>query len=136
MIDEVYENAPSVLEAIGDLTWTNATVKSLFVGYEDHGLLTMSIIFEGECWCQGFHHRNLRKGNAFRNYVEGWLKIGPIENVKGKFVRIGRSGDTFNSDIVAVRPIIDDSPVFWPGEKPDRFYVFDFEGEVMEPGRL
>lgn len=133
-IDEIYEDSLAVESAISSLVWSNAEVKSVFVGYEDHGLLTVSIGFEGDGWSQGFHNRNLRPHSAFKNFVEGWLKVGPIHGATGMPVRIGRAGSSIFGDLLAVRPIIKSNRIFWPGDNAQRFYAFNSDGSVMEAG--
>ncbi|KKM61290.1 hypothetical protein LCGC14_1533150 [marine sediment metagenome] len=131
-IDEIYKHPDQVLHAIGELNWSNATVQSIFIGYEAHGILTVTLDCTGDCWGQGFGNRCLDVGSSFRNFVEGCLSLMSLKPEK-KHIRVGREGNLF-SQIVALRPIIDESPVFWPGTKADRFYVFDVGGEVARRG--
>lgn len=123
-IDEIYDDPKMVEKAINSLEWENAKIADVFLGYEDHGILTMAIRFEGDIWSQGLAPRILNQGDALINYVKGWLKIAPIHGAVGKHVRVGKR----TGKLVAVRPLIESGPVFWPGDKTDRLYLFDSEG--------
>jgi len=135
-IDEIYESPKSIRKAVEDLHWENATISSMLMGYEDHGILTISIGFKGESWGQGFGGRMLTSGDAFRNFAEGVLQLAQLNGAEGTMLRVGRQGNEgWSGAIVAIRPILKAWPVFWPGGDENRFYVFDSQGEVKKRGR-
>lgn len=131
-IDELYNDRNKVIQAFNSMEWENARVDRERIGYEDHGILTVSIAFRGECWGQSFGDRMLTNGNAFRLFVEGWLRVTGRDYLgsDGMVLRVGRAPR--QDRIVAVRPLLESAPVFWPGNDPNRFYLFYGDGTPMQ----
>ena len=134
-IDEIYESPSKVREAIETLEWRNAIVESVFIGYEDHGLLTVSIGCSGgnwSSWGQSFGNQALIDGDAFKNFIEGCLSIMRLSMDDEQLIRVGRepgkTGSSGRINAIRPRPSRNDFPVFWPGADVSRFYVFDADG--------
>lgn len=98
---------------MNELHWENARVDSVYLGIEDHGIMTMGLNCTGGGWTQTFGNRNLNDPVVLDRFIRGVfavLSINNIEDIKGQMVRIGRDKGL----IRAIKPIIEDFPVFYP----------------------
>jgi hypothetical protein len=98
------------------LSWSNARIKSTFLGIEDHGIMTGVLQCEGECWSQGFGCRSLEEAEILKDFVRGAIaaiRVESWEGLQGKLIRVGKPIDGGHSDnIVAIRPIVDVGPIY------------------------
>ncbi len=102
----------------GDLQWENARITRTLLGFQDRGILTVGLTCQDHAGSQGFGGRNLSAAPAFRNFVVGVLKVigaDGWESVQDSLVRIGRAER--NGLILAIRPILDNWPVFMPTDE-------------------
>lgn len=128
-IDLLSPGSTELLAALENLEWTNARATNITIGKEDHGLITSWVYLEGDGWGQGFGGRYLARGHL-QGWIEGLLSLGLDINARDQLVRVGRVASF--SEALALRPIVKDWPVFWPGsELASRTYSFDYEGKEI-----
>lgn len=104
-----------------ELEWENMRVRQTMLGYEDHGILSSSLMFEASSSGQGFGGRCLGNPECFKNWVCGVLAVFGFdewERIAGNLARVGREKPY--GLIVAIRPIIESYPVFWPDGDLDK----------------
>lgn len=107
-----------MIESAEELIWENARIVGTDIGYEDHGIMTAMVEMDMGDSSQGFGGHNLNDGNALSNFIKGVLAVvgkKRWEDVSGNLVRIGRHNN-FGA-ILAIRPIINNAPIFMPGSK-------------------
>lgn len=89
----------------------NAKIEDTMLGFEDHGIFTCMIYLDfGDSSHQGFGGYSL--GNEYTNRViTGLLKtleIDQWESLKGKYVRIRKEDDKYNSKITEIGHLLKD----------------------------
>ena len=113
------------------LTWENMEVSSVFLGHEERGMLTGWVHLAANSGAQGFGGRYLDTPEGLMAWVKGILAVvGPFQNrgpSRGTYLRVGR--ETPYGPIRAIRPIIDDYPVFMPTDEPGDDWLWDLERE-------
>lgn len=105
----------NTFDQIGELIWENARIARVALGPEDHGIMTCSLELQGDGWGQVFGGRNLSDPFALNHWLLGVHAVtGDLIKAPGRLIRAGR-GAPFDQ-IVAIKPIIEDYPLFWPGD--------------------
>lgn len=89
----------------------NAKIESVSLGYENHGLLTISIVLDYGGSSQGFGGYNMsHNGEYLMKWVRGILDTVGVESwekLKGKMIRVQRA-DGWNGKIIAIGNILED----------------------------
>ena len=86
----------------------NAMVKTVSLGYEDHGILTAWVFLDGAGWSQAFGGYDLRRGTEAADFVLGCLqalKVEHWEDLVGKPCRVIRQ----HGLLVALGHFVEDS---------------------------
>ena len=90
----------------------NARIRSVWLGIEDHNILTMMIDCEGESWGQGYGHYSVENPNYdLAQCLRGLLqtfKVDEIGKLKGLPCRIARSNGSPNGMIRRIGHFLED----------------------------
>jgi len=93
----------------------NAQIESTMLGYEDHGILTISLTLDfGEGSVQGFGgyslgSRNNSDGKALHRHLTEILKVVGVdtwEELQGQYIRVKKEG--IDSRITAIGNLLED----------------------------
>ena len=75
------------------MEYQNAIIEKADIGYEGHGILTISLVFKGKGWGQGLPGYRLDGCDAMSRFIDGILKTMEVEwwsCLVGKTCQIGR----------------------------------------------
>ena len=99
----------------------NGKIESTMLGVEDHGILTFFLTLKFEGSGQGFggyamdsydKAKKRRIGSAFGTdcilQILDTVGVGKWEDLKGKYVRVKRDGDSWADKILAIGHIVED----------------------------
>ena len=88
------------------IKWKNAKIVNTFIGIEDHGIFAWNIVFSGNGWGQGTGIYSI--DTSALPILEKIVRLfGPWEELKDKFVQIGREED--RGLIIGIRDILDET---------------------------